>query len=188
MPEAEMFERFARAAREAVVDAHARAQAEHAPGITDDHVLAALLTGPQAAQLLPAVGLTPDDAVQILADVAAARRRGGLTAADAEALAGLGIDLDEVLAAVERQLGAGALAPAARRRGRSRLRASRGFQQVLGSAVRRARASGDRELRPEHLLLALVGRRDPIAEALAARGVTAATVLEALDRARRGAA
>jgi ATP-dependent Clp protease ATP-binding subunit ClpA len=181
-----MFERFARAARAAVVDAHARARAEQAPGITEDHLLAALFTGPQCAQLLPAVGLTEDDAAQVLADVAAARRRGGLTAADAEALAGLGIDLDEVLSAVERQLGAGALAPAAVRRGR--LRASRGFQEVLGSAVHRARSLGDRELRAEHLLLALAGRQDPVGEALAARGVTVPRVLDALDRARRGAA
>jgi ATP-dependent Clp protease ATP-binding subunit ClpA len=182
-----MFERFARAARAAVVDAHARARAEHAPQLTEDHLLTALLVGPQSASLLPAVQLAPDDAAQVLADVAAARRRGGLSAADAEALAGLGIDLDEVLSAVERQLGASALAPPALPRGR-RLRASRGFQQVLASAVKRARALGDRELRAEHLLLAFASRRDPVAEALAARGVTPGTVLGALERARRGAA
>jgi ATP-dependent Clp protease ATP-binding subunit ClpA len=70
----------------------------------------------------------------------------------------------------------------------ARLRASPGFQDVLGSAVRRARVLGDRELRAEHLLLALAGRRDPIGEALSAQGVTPARVLQALDRARRWAA
>lgn len=182
-----MFERFAAAARAAVVDAHERARTDHAPELTEDHLLAALLQGPRSAQLLPAVHLDADDAGQILAEVATARRRGGLSTADAEALAGLGIDLDEVLSAVERRLGAGALAPSATPR-RRRLRASRGFQQVLGTSVRRARALGDRELRAEHLLLAFTGRRDPIAEALAGRGVTAATLLEALERRRRGAA
>ena len=118
-----MFERFARAARAAVVDAHARAQAEQAPTLTDDHLLAALLAGPQSAHLLPAVHLTPDEAAQVLA-----------------------------------------------------------------SALKRARALGDRELPAEYLLLAFVGRRDPGAEALAARGVTPVTVLDALERARRGAA
>jgi ATP-dependent Clp protease ATP-binding subunit ClpA len=182
-----MFERFAAAARAAVVDAQARAKAEQAPELTEAHLLAALLEGPQSAQLLPAVQLDSEDARQILAGLAAARRRGGLSAADADALAGLGIDLDEVLSAVERQLGAGALAPSATPR-RGRLRASRGFQEVLGSSVKRARALGDRELRAEHLLLAFTGRRDPIAEALAGRGVTTGMLLEALERARRGAA
>src|ERR1700750_3208854 len=108
-----MFERFTAPARAAVVDAHARAKAGQAPELTEDHLLAALLEGPQSAQLLPAVQLDSEDARQILAELAAARRRGGLSAADADALAGLGIDLDEVLSAVERQLGAGALAPSA---------------------------------------------------------------------------
>jgi ATP-dependent Clp protease ATP-binding subunit ClpA len=184
-----MFEHFAAAARAAVVDAHARARDERAARITEDHLLAALLAGPRAGRLLTAVGLDPEQVPGILADVAAARRRGGLGDADARALADLGIDLDQVVAAVERNLGADALAAAgpSAGRGRRRLTVSPGLREVLGTAVRRARALGDRELRAEHLLLAVVGRRDAAAEALAARGVTTATLLAALDRARGAA-
>ena len=104
---------------------------------------------------------------------AAARRRAGLSDVDARALAELGIDLDGVVAAAERELGHGALTARPRRSG-GRLRLAPAAREALAAALRQARALGDRELRAEHLLLGVLAQRaDRVpADVLAARGVT----------------
>jgi ATP-dependent Clp protease ATP-binding subunit ClpA len=46
-------------------------------------------------------------------------------------------------------------------------------KRALEQSLRQALAAGDTEIRPEHLLLGILAGRDPVAQALAARGVTA---------------
>jgi ATP-dependent Clp protease ATP-binding subunit ClpA len=164
-----MFERFTAAAREAVTSAAGAARAAGTHEISVDHLLAALL---------PA-----DLAAGVLADLAAARRRAGLSDVDARALAELGIDLDAVVDAAERELGEGALTTGAARSG-GRLRFSPSARASVAAAVRQARVLGSRELRAEHLLLGVLAQRvDRLpADVLAARGVTMATVIADLQR------
>ena len=178
-----MFERFTAPARTAVTIAAGNARAAGTHEIDLDHLLAALLPA------VPHTGLSPDAVNAVLHDLAEARRRAGLSEVDARALAELGIDLDAIVAAAERELGKGVLTARARRSG-GRLRLAPSARQALGAALRQARALGDRELRAEHLLLGVLAQRaDRVpADVLAARGVTMATLIEALDRGRRGVA
>ncbi|BBJ43906.1 hypothetical protein SSPO_066240 [Streptomyces antimycoticus] len=67
--------------------------------------------GSPAAEVLTALGAHGRRA-SIERALAEVRRRGGITGADAEALAGLGIDVDEIVARVEEAHGVGALAAA----------------------------------------------------------------------------
>ena len=76
-----MFERFTAAARTAVRTAAGAARAAGTHEIGVDHLLAALLP------VVPAAGLSPDAAGGVLADLAEARRRAGLSEVDARALA-----------------------------------------------------------------------------------------------------
>jgi hypothetical protein len=55
-------------------------------------------------------------------------------------------------------------------------------KQALARSLREAVDHGDRELRPAHLLLGVVGGDDPVGQALAARGVTPVLVRSALGR------
>ena len=178
-----MFERFTSAARAAVTTAAGAAGADGTHEIGVDHLLAALLP------MVPATGLSPDAAGAVLTDLAEARRRAGLSDVDARALAELGIDLDAVVAAAERELGRGVLTAGARRSG-GRRRLAPAAREALVAALRQARALGDRELRAEHLLLGVLAQRvDRVpADVLAARGITTATLIGALQQARRGVA
>jgi ATP-dependent Clp protease ATP-binding subunit ClpA len=178
-----MFERFTAAARAAVTTAAGNARAAGTHEIVLDHLLAALLPA------VPETGLAPDAVADVLHDLAEARRRAGLSEADARALAEFGIDLDAVVAAAERELGEGVLTAGARRSG-GRLRLAPAAREALAAALRQARALCDRELRVQHLLLGVLAQRaDRVpADVLAARGVTIATLIGALERARRGAA
>ena len=177
-----MFERFTRAARAIVVDAHGRAHDEEASEVREEHLLAALLAAPTTGPLLERLGVTAGTDAPVLEAIREARRRGGLSDLDAEALAGLGIDLGTVVSRVEAELGAGALVDVCVRDGRPlRLLLSPGSKLVLREALRQAVARGDRELREEHLLLGQLARPGLIRDALGSRGVTTATVLALLD-------
>jgi len=70
----------------------------------------------------------------------------------------MGIDLDGVVAAAERELGHGALTAGPRRSG-GRRRLAPAAREALACALRQARALGDRELRAEHLLLGVLAQR-----------------------------
>ena len=176
-----MFERFTRSARAVVVDARDRARDEDAAEIREEHLLAALLAAPATGPLLTRLGIDGGGAAAVLEEIRDARRRGGLSAVDADALAGLGIDLDAVVGRIESELGSGAV-DSTRHQGprRSRLPLSAGSKRTLEAALRQAVARDDRELREEHLLLGLLARRSLVADALGGRGVTTATVLAAL--------
>lgn len=179
-----MFERFTSDARAIVTGAVARAERAGAAAVTDEHLLLALLDrrDGRAASALAALGLAGHRA-QIEADLADARRRGGLSRADADALAGFGIDVDAVVTRVEEAYGEGVFDRAGRR-GTGRRPFDRGAKDVLARALRIAVGRQDRRIADEHVLLALTTRPGVVAEVLAAHGAT----YEAVDRALRGGA
>lgn len=172
---------FGSSAREVIADALVRARAEGTSRIGDEHLLAALLANPDTGPLLGRLG-GPEQAEAVRSEVREARRRGGLTADEEQALAGLGINLDEVVARAEAQLGAGALdsasVPARRRR---RASVSPEGVAVLNAAQRQKAARGDRQTTARHLLLGLLAQPGLLADALAARGITLTSVLQAMD-------
>ncbi|MCG0286133.1 Clp protease N-terminal domain-containing protein [Streptomyces sp. PSAA01] len=166
--------------------------------------------GSPAAEVLAALG-APGRRASIERALAEVRRRGGITGADVEALAGLGIDVDEIVARVEEAHGVGALATAgstpgaapestsesapgsasarAPRRGRRPLRRpfSREAKSVLERSLRIALARGDKYIGDEHLLLALTARPGVAAHVLADHDVTYVQVERALTaRATKG--
>ena len=213
-----MFERFTDDARAVVKGAVAEAARRDSPAVGVEHVLVLLArteppASPVTAAALQGAGLTPDGLAALLDDLELAARRGGLGAAEAEALQSIGIDLDAVVAGVEQAHGRGALAPPQpqhrraqrlRRRFAARPRARRvqTAREILGEqppvrhrpwtpdakralehSLRQAVAAGDDEIRPEHLLLGILAGGDPVAQALAARGVTAERLRATLGRA-----
>ncbi|CCH35373.1 Clp protease N-terminal domain-containing protein [Actinosynnema sp. NPDC047251] len=160
-------ERFTKDARQAVHDAVKEAQNASAGEIGPEHLLLALLDTPVLASFD-----VPRDAVETaLRD---ARRKGGLSSADAEALRGLGIDVDEIVASVERSFGEGALAGGAKRKRwpfGGHLPFNAAAKQTLVRGLAEARDLGHGTLGKEHLVLALLSANGLPAEVLAARGV-----------------
>ncbi|MFH9728641.1 Clp protease N-terminal domain-containing protein [Streptomyces sp. NPDC017254] len=184
-----MFERFTKSARAVVKGAVEHAERGGATVVTEEHLLLALLDreGSPAADAL--LTLCPPDRRSSLADdLADARRRAGLSRADTEALAGLGIDVGAIVARVEETHGAGALAGDRKDSGwRSGRRSfSREAKSVLEKSLRMALARKDREIGDEHILLALTGAGGVVAEVLADHGVSYASVDTALSGATAG--
>ncbi|MEU1177632.1 Clp protease N-terminal domain-containing protein [Streptomyces sp. NPDC005820] len=182
-----MFERFTKDARDVV-----RGAVEHCEGagvrtVGTEHLLLALLDreGSRASFALAALGLAErrDSVREALEE---SRRRAGLSRAETDALAGLGIDVTEIVARVEEMHGVGAMAadtvPAgagaagrgARDAGRWAGRPSfgRGAKRILEQSLRMALAHRDRRIGDEHILLALTTQPGPTAEVLADHGVT----------------
>ncbi|MER7788064.1 Clp protease N-terminal domain-containing protein [Streptomyces sp. NPDC097640] len=193
-----MFERFTTSAREVVRGAVKYADDDGGGGtgggtVGEAELLLALLdrTGTPAADVLTALGAAGRRAA-IERDLAAVRRRGGISAEDAKALAGFGIDVEEVVARVEGVHGAGALAGPAvppRRRGRPLRRPfTREAKSVLERSLRMSVGRGDKHIGDEHLLLALTARPGLAAHVLADHGVTYIQVEQALatHRAKAG--
>ncbi|MFE6663668.1 Clp protease N-terminal domain-containing protein [Streptomyces sp. NPDC057697] len=175
-----MFERFTRSAREIVTGAVSHAERADAASVTQEHLLLALLDRREgrAAFAATSLGLT-DRRAAVEADLVRARRHGGLTRADTDALAALGIDVTGIVARVEEVHGEGAL-DRARRRGTGRRPFDRGAKDVLAGALRIAVGRQDRFIGDEHLLLALTACPGVVADALAAQGATYASVSRAL--------
>lgn len=179
-----MFERFTKDARAVVTGAVEHAEGAGAGSVDAEHLLLALLDreGSRASFALAALGLAErEDAVrQALGE---ARRRAGLSQADAEALAGFGIDVSEIVARVEEAHGAGAMADdrggPGRRPGRRRP-FGKGAKETLEKALRIAVARRDRHIGDEHILLALTVRPGVSGEVLADHGVTHESVTRVL--------
>ncbi|MER7827047.1 Clp protease N-terminal domain-containing protein [Streptomyces sp. NPDC096097] len=183
-----MFERFTRDARSTVTGAVTEARQSGAATVTEEHLLLSLL----ALGTLDPLGV---DRTAVAADLAAARRRGGMSRADEEALAGLGIDLTEIVARVEETHGEGVLAtPAPRRRtlgtsirsalgrterddrgGNHHVPFTEGAKKVLEQSLRIALGRKDHHIGTLHLLLALLSRPGTVAEVLSDHGVTYTT-------------
>ncbi|MET8574631.1 Clp protease N-terminal domain-containing protein [Streptomyces sp. NPDC005012] len=170
-----MFERFTKDARDVVTGAVEHAERAGAERVDEGHLLLAVLdrTGSRGSFALAALGLAGKREA-VAESLAAARRRGGLTGADAEALSGLGIDLDEIVSRVEATHGAGALAGRRRgARGRFGHRPfTRGAKGVLEDSLRAALAHRERRIGDEHLLLALATRPGIASGVLAEHTVT----------------
>jgi ATP-dependent Clp protease ATP-binding subunit ClpA len=159
-----MFERFTKDARQAVVLAQEEAVALHHGWIGTEHLLLGVLRADgDGARLLAGFGL---DAAGVRDDVVRIVGRGE-DDIDRDALATLGIDLDEVRERVERAFGPGALI---RRR-----RCRKALELTLREAINLA----ERDLRAEHLVLGLLREGDGVAaRILTERGVTHAAVRE----------
>jgi len=177
-----MSQKITPAARAAISEAVAHAHGEGASQVREEHLLSAVLADPASDTVLRP--LNPDLEVgTVLVEVGRARRRAGLSASEVQALAGLGIDLDEVVGRVEATLGEGALAPAVSR-SRSGWRGpavSPEFQRVLLASHRLMLARGDRALDVQHLLLGLLAQPGLAADALARQGITLTAALGALE-------
>ncbi|MFF7840130.1 Clp protease N-terminal domain-containing protein [Streptomyces ossamyceticus] len=114
-----MFERFTKDARAVVLAAVDHAERSSADKVTEEHLLLALLDrrASRASFALASLGLA-DHRGSVEQALANARRRGGLTRADADALSDLGIDLARIVSRVEEAHGTGALEPGRRREDR----------------------------------------------------------------------
>ena len=165
-----MFERFTKPARQVVVDAVGEAEREQAPRVTGEHVMLALL-GKQtrSAEVLAAAGVTR---ARLIEEFAATRRRGGLTGAESEALASVGIDVDAIVERVEADHGQNALAEPRRSRKLGRRPFAPEARKLLGRTLHQAVDRGDRQITDEHLLLALASGGGSSAQVLAAHGLT----------------
>jgi ATP-dependent Clp protease ATP-binding subunit ClpA len=150
-----MFERFTLDARRVVEAATAHAQQATATETRPEHLLQAVLDDESgaAARVLTATGASVE---QLRAALTTERQRyvDGLDADDAEALRLIGIDLDEVVRRIDRNLG-GALT------GR-RPRFARSSKKALELALRETLALRHSAIGAEHLLLGLVRGGDRV--------------------------
>jgi ATP-dependent Clp protease ATP-binding subunit ClpA len=175
-----MLERFTKRARAVVERAATHATDATADRVRPEHLLAAVLDDPDslAVRVLVDCGADPARVREELA----ARRSGyvdGLDEDDAEALASIGIDLDEVVRRIDRNLGG---------RPTRRPRFSREAKKVLELSLREALGLHHRYIGTEHLLLGLARSEDRVvADTLATFGLALpalrAGVLDALLRA-----
>ncbi|MFJ2827472.1 Clp protease N-terminal domain-containing protein [Streptomyces sp. NPDC087263] len=179
-----MFERFTKDARAVVEGAVGHCERAGERRVEEAHMLLALLDreGSRGSFVLASLGLAGrrDSVVRELSE---ARRRGGLSRADADALSGLGIDLSEIVSRVEEAHGVGALEAGQRDAGGRRSRRpgfAPGAKDVLTQSLRIALAHQDRHIGDEHLLMALASRPGVPAEVLADHGVTYAGVVRVL--------
>ncbi|MEU3280199.1 Clp protease N-terminal domain-containing protein [Streptomyces antibioticus] len=180
-----MFERFTKDARAVVRGAVDHCAEADGRTVGTEHLLLALLDreASRASFALAALGLADrKDAVRTALEET--RRRAGLSRAETEALAGLGIDVSEIVSRVEEAHGVGAMAgdgsagggkagdgkAGARRSGRPGF--GREAKGVLEQSLRMALARRERYIGDEHLLLAMTVRPGPTAEVLADHGVT----------------
>lgn len=177
-----MFERFTKDARAVVVGAVGHAERTGAGVVDEEHILLALLDreGSRGSFALASLGAA-DRRDSMERSLAEARRRGGLSRADTEALSGLGIDLSEIVSRVEEAHGVGALGSGNGGGRRSRRRPfAPGAKDVLTRSLRAALARHDRHIGDEHLLMALTARPGVPAEVLADHGVTYEAVTRVL--------
>lgn len=166
---------FGTSARRAVQAASDRARLEHAPELRPEHLLLGLLDEPDstASRILAEFGI-PEQREHVIAAFRAADRRGGLTDADLEALAGLGIEVETVVDKVEQNLGPGVLSAANTKRRRRAPTVVKGGPPFGVDVVRTIHAAimemKDMRLKlvgDEHLLLALLQRPGLVSEVLA---------------------
>lgn len=166
-----MFNRFAMAARAAVLAAVREAQAGRASEVTDEHLLLALLRqhDTKSSGLLTAAGVTETTIDTAFRE---SERKGGLSDAEAESLLReLGIDVDQVVATIEESLGEHLLGDVPRQRA-GRVPFATTAKSILRGALHQARAMRDKELRDEHLLLAIAAQEGVAGRLLAGHGLS----------------
>ncbi|MFE9539517.1 Clp protease N-terminal domain-containing protein [Streptomyces sp. NPDC006691] len=179
-----MFERFTADARGVVAGAVEHASRTGSPVVTEEHLLLALLDreGTRASFALASLGVT-DRRAELAEALAAGRRRGGMSRAEEDALAGLGISVQEIVARVEEVHGPGALSGETLGKAWPSGRPSftKGAKKVLEKALRLAVARKQKHIGDEHLLLALAVLPGLAGEALAECGGTYAGLERALS-------
>lgn len=170
-----MFERFSRGARAAVVAAQGEARA-----------LGHERIGPE--DLLLGVAVTPGRAADVLASHgfgADALRAATRPPIDPDALASIGIDLEEIRRRAEASFGPGAL-----ERGRGGRRGHVPFtpeaKKALELALREALHLGDREIGAEHVLLGLLREGSVVASLVVPAAELRAALTPAGSRRGRG--
>lgn len=180
-----MFERFTSSARECVASAQEEAAAFHHDHIGTEHLLIALAgdRGGLGGQILRALDVGQEE---LRAALPSGTAPPGI---DADALASIGIDLDEVRRRAEETFGPGALEA-----GRGR-RPEGGYvpftpksKKALELALRSAVELHDDFIGSEHLLLGIARvEEDTGAELLEQRGITRGRLEAAIEDARRAA-
>jgi ATP-dependent Clp protease ATP-binding subunit ClpA len=170
-----MFERFTTQARQAVHLALSEARVLGASRIGTEHLLLGLAHGRSgaAADALRAAGV---DATRLRTLTVAQPDSAPL---DADSLAVLGIDLDEVRRAAEAAFGPGALDRPARSPGSptTRFRMTQDAKDAIASGLRVAQGRHDHEVTSGHLLAGLIDQGDNEAlRLLAAAGVDPAAL------------
>jgi ATP-dependent Clp protease ATP-binding subunit ClpA len=163
-----MFERFTSEARQVVTRAQEEARALGHDYLGTEHLLlGALDDASSSGGRLLERWLTLE---QARADVVELIGRGD-PSLDADALALLGIDLDEVRKRVEATFGDGALARPPRCRGSARHTRclTPRAKKALELSLREALAAGDREIRTEHVILGLLREGEGIAARILTR-------------------
>ena len=173
-----MFQRFTEGARELVLAAQVEARALGDGHIGTEHLLLGAAAAPGAvARVLADNGATTDSLRTALHSD---------RAIDGEALATLGIDLDEIRRRVEESFGPGALER--RRPARAgHIPFTAHAKKALELALRESLARGDRHIGPQHVLLGAL-RDDHATAVLRRAGADPERVREALSPAgsRRG--
>ncbi|WP_405486319.1 Clp protease N-terminal domain-containing protein [Nocardia sp. NBC_00511] len=195
-----MFERFAKAAKYAVVVAQEEARELRSPSIDVEHVFLGLLISPDEGlrELVAAQGITANDVRKALSRKQTTEPLG---AEDAEALRSIGIDLDAVRESLEATFGPDVLdrsAPAGEFGWRDRLRTPKGFpkghipftreaKKVIELSLREAIARGDDRIEAGHMLLGILRAPNPVTKGLigddAALDALRSSVTGYLDRA-----
>jgi ATP-dependent Clp protease ATP-binding subunit ClpA len=159
-----MFERFTDKARTVVILAKARAT-ERGDQIRPVYMLYALASAEGVAgRALASLGVDGESVVRALDRIAPLGHplEGDATSEDAEALAAIGIDLDEIKRRIEESFGPGALArtgaraPQGSLKWTGRMTLTRESKQALAFAVKEARALHHSYIGTEHLLLGLL--------------------------------
>lgn len=193
-----MFERFTQDARGIVLRAVDEAQQLRHPKIGTEHLLLSMLGDEDsgAYAVLHGVGLDHD---RVRAEVSRIVGESGriLTDDDAEALRAIGIDLDAVLANVERSLGPDSWTtppPELERKGIFR-RPQRGTRfgprakKTLELSLREAIRLDQRRIGSEHILLGLIREGEGLAaQIIVASGVSLADLRESTEARLRSAA
>jgi ATP-dependent Clp protease ATP-binding subunit ClpA len=179
-----MLERFTRNARAVVVGAQSVATRVGAREVRPAHVLESLVEsdGVLAMKVLAELG-APGDEVRRVVRGLNARYSDGLDAEDAEALKLLGIDLDDVINRIDRDLSDGhGLIP------KGHKRFARESKKVLELSLREALRLRDSFIGTEHVLLGLLRQGDSTAlETLKAFDIGVDDVRRAVEQADRRA-
>jgi ATP-dependent Clp protease ATP-binding subunit ClpA len=165
-----MFERFTAAARAAVVHAQELAREQGSATIGAEHLLVGVLSDDQG---VPAAVLRrwDVDAARVTAAVS-----GGAAGLDDQALAALGIDLDEVRRRTEDAFGPGALDQPVRTRRKGHVPFTTEAKAALGESVRSAVLGSAREIGSAQLFLGLLAMEEGTAVRTLRRvGVDAST-------------
>ena len=186
-----MFERFTEKARTVVVLAQQDARQRGDSAIDTGHLLRALYAVPDNLALMVLEGFSVRRA-DVEADLAgSATATPGSSAADADALAALGIDLDEVRRRIEEAFGPGALDRAREPKRRflgGHIPFAKESKKALELSLREALALRHNYIGTEHILLGLLHGEGVAHDVLVARGVlldVARVIVDELVRGRR---